>query len=96
MQVGELAAHRMNEFDECLRSVRDLGIVLDEHGADVLGGSSLRFAEVERCVEEAAGGCRKFLFSHESLLLLFSAWMALARSLFGRLLYSLGRRNSSA
>jgi hypothetical protein len=31
-----LAPHRVNEPDECLRSICDLRIVLDEHPADML------------------------------------------------------------
>ena len=71
VHLGELASHRMDERDECLRSIRDLRVVLDELVADVLGDGRLRFAEVERRVQEPAGGCLKFFLSRESSLFSF-------------------------
>ena len=50
MHPGELAPHRVNEPDECLHSICDLRIVLDEHPADMLRDGRCRFAEVERHV----------------------------------------------
>jgi len=50
MHPWELAPHRVNEPDECLRSIRDRRIVLDEHPADMLGDGRCRFAEIERHV----------------------------------------------
>src|SRR5580704_2172449 len=69
MHPGELASHRMDERDECRRSIRDLRVMLDELVADVLGDGRFRFAEVERRVQEPAGGCLKFFLGHESFLL---------------------------
>jgi hypothetical protein len=63
----------MDERDECLRSICDLGVVLDELVAEVLGDGRLGFAEVERRVQESAGGCLKFFLLGEA-----------ATSLFGR------------
>jgi hypothetical protein len=73
MHLRELASHRMDKRDECRRSIRDLRVMLDELVADVLGDGRFRFAEVERRVQEPAGGCLKFFLSHESFLLFFSA-----------------------
>jgi hypothetical protein len=51
----------MDKRDECRRSIRDLRVVLDELVAEVLGDGRLRFAEVERRVQEPAGGCPEVL-----------------------------------
>ena len=71
VHLRELASHRMDERDECLRSIRDLRVVLDEFVADVLGDGRLRFAEVERRVQEPAGGCLEFFLSRELSLFSF-------------------------
>src|ERR1700721_1060506 len=71
MHPGELASHRMDERDECRRSIRDLRVMLDELVADVLGDGRFRVAEVERRVQEPAGGRLKFFLGHESFLLFF-------------------------
>src|SRR3984957_19953519 len=66
MHLRELASHRMDKREKSRPSIRDLRVMLDELVADVLGDGRLRFIEVERRVQEPAGGCLKFFLSHES------------------------------